>query len=104
MYNFCEECKYSFATKPEGQSPPPGTVWCDHRSIQMARKRQMPCFTPLRVRKTGHCFVCTKARTTLPSGKSPQAGHVWCEEKYSVINKQRFMDCVESGLAPFGLT
>ena len=95
MNNSCRECKFGHDTKPGGQRPSPGTVWCAHRSIQMAMNRQMPCFTPIRGRKTRPCFGCKRARITKPTGRSLQLGHVWCEKKRFEINKQRCMDCFE---------
>lgn len=95
MNNSCGVCKYGNDTKPGGQKVSPGTVWCSHRSIQMARNRQMPCFAPVGGKKVPHCIECKKAKMAKPSGDVPQIGHIWCEKRHFEINKQRSMDCFE---------
>jgi hypothetical protein len=93
MNKFCGFCKYGYDTKPEGQRPTPGTVWCGKRSLQMGKNREMPCFVPLK--KVKHCADCRKAKITTPSGGALQPGNVWCEKKKIEIHKRRGMDCFE---------
>lgn len=95
MSNLCGACKYGHDTKPGGQTPSPGTVWCIQRNIQMAKNRQMTCFSPFVVKKIRHCYECKKSKITKPTGESPQLGNVWCEKKHLEINKQRGMECFE---------
>lgn len=93
--NICGTCKHGHDSKPGGQRPSPGTVWCIQRSIQMAKNRQMPCFVPLYVVKIRHCVACKKAKMLKPSGETPQLGNIWCEKKHVEMNKQRNMECFE---------
>ncbi|MDA8083913.1 MAG: hypothetical protein M0024_09685 [Nitrospiraceae bacterium] len=95
MSSNCGICRHGHDTKPDGQKPSPGTVWCGQRKIQMAKHRQMPCFVSLPGMKIGHCVDCRRARITKPTGGSPQLGNVWCEKKHLEINKQRSMECFE---------
>jgi len=95
MNKTCAECKYWNETKPGGQKTSPGTVWCSHRSIQMARFRQMPCFVAIAGVKPKHCCECKKAKMTKPTGEAPLVGHVWCEKRQFEIGKQRNMECLE---------
>ncbi len=94
LNKFCGACKFGYDTKPGGQKPSPGTVWCGKRSIQMAINREMPCFVPLK-QAIRHCVDCKKAKITTPSGSALQLGNVWCEKKKSEIHKMRSMDCFE---------
>ncbi|MBI5638803.1 MAG: hypothetical protein HZA17_00100 [Nitrospirae bacterium] len=91
----CGVCKHGSDTKPGGQKPSPGTAWCLHRGVQMAKNRQMPCFVPVGGVKPKHCIDCKKSRIIKPSGETPQLGNVWCEKKHAEINKHRSMECFE---------
>jgi hypothetical protein len=91
---FCGACKYGYDTKPGGQRPSPGTVWCGKRSIQMAKNREMPCFVALK-QVIRHCEDCKKAKITTPSGSALQLGNIWCEKKKTEVHKMRSMDCFE---------
>ena len=93
LNKFCGSCKFGYDTKPGGQSPSPGTVWCGKRSIQMARSREMPCFIPLK--KMRHCSECKRAKITTPSGGALQLGNIWCDKKRTEVHKMRSMDCFE---------
>lgn len=95
MANTCAVCKFGQETKPGGQRPPQGTVWCVQRGIQMARHRSMQCFVPVAGAPAKHCFGCKKAKRTKPSGETPQIGFIWCEKKHDEVHKQRNMDCFE---------
>ncbi|HTG01813.1 MAG TPA: hypothetical protein VK654_14625 [Nitrospirota bacterium] len=95
MANTCSICKHGHETKPNGQVPSAGTVWCSQRSIQMAKHRSLQCFTPHAGRPVQHCVDCKKAKITRPTGEVPQIGHVWCEKRHLEIGKQRNMECFE---------
>jgi len=95
MPNACGICKYGCDTKPSGERPSSGTVWCGKRKIQMAKHRQMDCFMPLPGIKIHHCVDCKRARITLPSGGALQLGNVWCDRKKFEIHKMRSMECFE---------
>jgi hypothetical protein len=94
MNSICKDCKYGNETKPDGLKPPPGTVWCSHRGMQMGINRQMPCFKGLRIKKD-HCFSCRHAKVAKPSGEAPLLGNIWCDKKRDEMNKQRMMECFE---------
>lgn len=93
--SICAACKFGHETKPGGQKPAPGTVWCGQRQIQMAKNRQMPCFVQFGGMKKRHCVDCKKARITKPSGEAPSLGNIWCDKKHMEMNKQRNMECFE---------
>jgi hypothetical protein len=95
MPNTCGICKYGYDTKPSGERPSAGTIWCGKRKIQMAKHRQMDCFTPLPGIRVHHCADCKRAKITLPSGGALQLGNVWCDRKKVEIHKMRSMDCFE---------
>jgi hypothetical protein len=95
MNKTCASCKYGYEKKPGGEKASVGTVWCGHRKIQMARHRQMDCFSPLPGSKVRYCADCKRARITLPSGGALQPGNVWCDRKKTEIHKMRNMDCFE---------
>lgn len=95
MTKTCGICKYGFDTKPSGERPSHGTVWCGKRKIQMAQHRQMDCFMPMPGIMIHHCVDCKRARISLPSGGSLQLGNVWCDRKKIEIHKMRSMDCFE---------
>ncbi|NJD57682.1 MAG: hypothetical protein FIA94_14930 [Nitrospirae bacterium] len=95
MNTVCASCKYGYDRKPGGEKPSPGTVWCGKRKLQMAKHRQMDCFTPLPGIKVRHCADCKRAKITLPSGGALQPGNVWCDRKKTEIHKMRSMDCFE---------
>ena len=95
MANTCLVCKFGKEEKPGGQRPPPGTVWCVQRSIQMAKHRSMQCFVPLAGGPAKHCVDCKKAKISKPTGETPQVGHVWCEKLHMEIHKQRSKECFE---------
>jgi hypothetical protein len=95
LSNTCGVCKHGHETKPGGQRPSPGTVWCVHRGIQMAKNRSMQCFVALAGAPVKHCLDCKKAKKTRPTGETPPVGQIWCEKRHTEIHKQRSMDCFE---------
>lgn len=95
MNKSCLRCKYGYDTKPGGQKPSPGTVWCSKRSIQMAKNREMPCFIALKGLTINYCIDCKRARVTTPSGSAPQLSNIWCDKKHIEMPKRRTMDCFE---------
>ena len=95
MANTCGVCKFGQETKPGGQRPSPGTMWCVHRGIQMAKHRCMQCFVPCAGGPARHCADCKKAKKTRPNGETPQIGHLWCERKHVDMHRQRNMECFE---------
>ena len=95
MANTCGVCKYGQETKPGGQRPSPGTMWCVQRGIQMAKHRSMQCFAPLAGGPVRHCIDCKKAKKTRPNGETPQIGYLWCEKKHLEMHRQRNRECFE---------
>ena len=93
--NICARCRHGREEKPGGQRPSPGTVWCSQRNIQMAKGRQMPCFSPFGGIKPKHCMDCKRAKMLKPTGESPPLGDVWCEKRRIEVNKLRSMECFE---------
>jgi len=93
--NTCSKCRYSRDERSGGQRPAPGTIWCLQRALQMAKARQMSCFSPISGQKPRHCADCKRAKMMKPSGESPQLGNIWCDKKHIEMNKLRSMECFE---------
>ncbi len=91
----CMHCRYGLDRSPDGLRPPPGTVWCSKRKMQMGRNRKLSCFVPLPVQGSRRCRDCRWAKMLRPTGESPAIGKVWCERRRFEINKLRTMECFE---------